>query len=407
MKFIQPVEITAEYKITTPMFLGGAFPTEGIDAQQFRNASLKGALRFWWRALNWGRVLKANHGDEAAALKALHQREGELFGRASDGNDSVQSRVQLSSTLQGCRQQPAGPGLASLGYLLGIGLYRQKVLRPYLSDGTLQVTARFKPGSATADLESVKEALIALGLFGGLGSRARKGLGSLAIQHIAAKADAPYQFSSLQQVEHFIAGLDFSAPAHAPLTAFTCASRIDLSMQGTNPEKLLADIGKEQQLYRSFGRNGQVQSVGQDGRIKGEPARQNFAEDHDIAHAAASCTGQAIDIKGLPQRAVFGLPHNYHFSSLTNGDLNIAPAGEGRRSSPLLIHIHQLPNGESLAIQTLMPASFLPEKTEIEVKNPKRRHLREKYLVDYSVNYQVIHDYLDGFKQRKVLRHGK
>lgn len=391
MNFVQPVEITAEYKITTPMFLGGAFHTEGIDAQQFRNASLKGALRFWWRALNWGRVLKASHGDEAAALKALHQREGELFGRASDGKSSVQSRVQLSSRLQGCRQQPAGPGLASLGYLLGIGLYRQKVLRPYLSDGNLQVTARFKPGTATADLESVKEALIALGLFGGLGSRARKGLGSLAIQHIAAKADAPYQFSSLQQVEQFIAGLDFSAPANAPLSALSSQSRIDCLISGSNAVALLAEIGNEMQLYRSYGQKGMV------GR---QEARRNFVPDHDNALKAAN--GERI--AELPKRGVFGLPHNYFFSS-SKASLGIAPkdSNKSRRASPLLIHIHEFPDGQCMAIQTLLPARFLPNNTEVELKGNRRSNT----LIDPAVDYDVIHRYLDGFKQRKVLRHGK
>jgi len=393
MKFIQPVEITAEYKITTPMFLGGAFPAEGIDAQQFRDASLKGALRFWWRALNWGRVLKANHGDEAAALKALHQREGELFGRASDGKDSVQSQVQLSSTLEGCRQQPAGPGLASLGYLLGQGLYHfnQGLLRPHLSGGSLQVTARFKPVTARADTESVKEALIALGLFGGLGSRARKGLGSLAIQHIAAKADAPYQFSSLQQVEQFIAGLDFSAPANAPLSALSNQSRIDCLTSGGNAVALLAEIGNEMQLYRSYGRNGMV------GR---QEARRNFVPDHDNALKAAN--GERI--AELPKRGVFGLPHNYYFSS-SRASLGIAPkdSNRNRRASPLLIHIHEFPDGQCMAIQTLLPARFLPNNTEVELNGNRRSNT----LLDPAVDYDVIHRYLDGFKQRKVLRHGK
>lgn len=400
MKFIQPVEITAEYKITTPMFLGGAFPTEGIDAQQFRNASLKGALRFWWRALNWGRVLKANHGDEAAALKALHQREGELFGRASDGKDSVQSRVQLSTALQESKIIDPGSQPQNLVYLLGQGLYshndrgpagRKGTQRPYVSDGSLTVRAHFKHAASADDTSSVAEALTALGLFGGLGSRARKGFGSLAIQSLETPAGR-CEFNDLATIQSFIEGLDFSAPENAPLTALSTISRIDVSLAGSSPILLLEAIGKEQQLYRSFGK---------DGKVGTEEARRNFVDDHDNARDAANGT----HIKQLPRRAVFGLPHNYHFSS--GGDLNIAPSGEGRRTSPLLIHIHQFPNGQSLAVQMLLPARFLPEKTVIELKNPKKKNQKPQSLAYYSVNYQVIHDYLDGFKQRKVLRHGK
>jgi len=44
-------EIKATYKIVTPMFLGGADHEEEI-----RVPSIKGALRFWWRALAWGAI---------------------------------------------------------------------------------------------------------------------------------------------------------------------------------------------------------------------------------------------------------------------------------------------------------------------------------------------------------------
>src|SRR5690554_4739803 len=121
MKFIQPTVITAEYKLSTPMFLGDAF--QEADATVLRNASIKGALRFWWRALNWGRLLASHGGDQAAALKALHQREGELFGRASDNKNSAQSLVQISSELEGSTLVASGAQPQNLIYLLGQGLY--------------------------------------------------------------------------------------------------------------------------------------------------------------------------------------------------------------------------------------------------------------------------------------------
>ncbi len=48
-------KLEATFRIVTPMFIGGAdqTPSDGI-----RPPSVKGALRFWWRALNWGRFWK-------------------------------------------------------------------------------------------------------------------------------------------------------------------------------------------------------------------------------------------------------------------------------------------------------------------------------------------------------------
>jgi hypothetical protein len=41
--------LQATYRIVTPMFIGDAEQ----KATDLRPPSIKGALRFWWRALNW------------------------------------------------------------------------------------------------------------------------------------------------------------------------------------------------------------------------------------------------------------------------------------------------------------------------------------------------------------------
>jgi CRISPR-associated protein Cmr1 len=129
MEFSAPKTITAHYKITTPMFLGGE--EQQADARQFRNASFKGALRFWWRALNWGRVLQAAAGDRAQALKNLHAEEGRLFGLASDGKDSRQSLVQISSALPP-RGNVAAADLDRLGKLCKTPLFQQIRAHPMM-----------------------------------------------------------------------------------------------------------------------------------------------------------------------------------------------------------------------------------------------------------------------------------
>ncbi|SDU13385.1 CRISPR-associated protein, Cmr1 family [Pseudomonas pohangensis] len=386
MKFNLPVEITAEYLIVTPMFLGGA--DQQADDQVFRNASLKGALRFWWRAINWGPILSAESGNTKAALQALNKREGELFGTATDASCSGQSKVQLHTTLQDCSVQQEG--LNKLNYLLGQGLYhfRDGLLRPFLSGGRLELTARFKPGTPQTDIDSVSQALTALGLFGGLGSRARKGFGSLAIQWLNSPGGRQ-AFTGLPAIAAFIATLDFTAPTDAPLSALTTASRLDASLSGAPALNLLSKIGTELQEYRSYGKNG---------KVNGKPARRNFIEDHDNALAAA----QGKPIAQLPKRAVFGLPHNYRFSS--GPSLQINPQNNGRRASPLFIHIHQFPDGQCVAIQILLPGNFLPANTAVELKGKGHR---PNLLRTPQVDYQVIHEYLDNFKQKKGLRDGQ
>ena len=405
MLFSPPTQTTLHYRIVTPMFLGGE--NQQADAKQFRNASFKGALRFWWRALNWGQAFKDAGQQPIAALQALHQREGDLFGLASDRKNSRQSRVQVHSELQGARSQKSDAVPAGIGYLMGQGLKE----RTYLEGCNLTIRLNFKPGMAEADIQSVEQAAIALGLFGGLGSRARKGLGSLALHQLERPGRPVREFATVESIEDFIRKVDFAAPANAPLSAFTRATRIDVSATAGKALEALTAIGNELQMYRSFGKNGQV-TLYEHGQKKLVPVRSKFGPDHDNVKALL----QGARLQQLPKRAVFGLPHNYFFSSIEKGDnsldltaQNPEAAGQetdGRRASPLLVHIHPLKDGQFIAIQTLLPEVFLPQGVGLSAKVgvPKKKKRPVPAPQDTNVNYAVITRYLDGFANKKILK---
>lgn len=393
MQLIRPVEVKLHYKITTPMFLGGE--DQKTDNSQFRNASYKGALRFWWRALNWGAAFKDAGGQQEPALKLLHEREGKLFGLASDGDNSKQSCVQVHSKIHGATVKQAGNTLTAIGYLLGQGLFhfREGILRPYLDGGTLTICLYFKPHTAEADIQSVQQAAIALGLFGGLGSRSRKGFGSLALQKVEREGHKDQTFTTEASIQGFIGLLDFSAPANAPLSALSQAARVDISTVSDDAMKTLAQIAKDLQIYRGFGRSNP--RTGQH-EVNGQKALQNFKPDHDAVQAAS----KGGVLQALPKRAVFGLPHNYFFSSTTT-KLDINVEGEARRTSPLLVHIHALEGGKFIAIQTLLQSQFLPQGVGVEAK---RDRAAAQKIPNASVDYGVITRYMDGFSGKKTLR---
>ena len=401
--FAPPTQTTLHYRIATPMFLGGE--NQQADATQFRNASFKGALRFWWRALNWGRCLQAAP-QPMAALKELHQREGELFGLASDGKNSKQSQEQIHSELQGAVLKQPGMALKDVSYLLGQGLfhYEKGVTRTYLEGGNLTIRLNFKPGMAEADIQSVEQAAIALCLFGGLGSRARKGLGSLALHRLERPGQPVREFTTVKSIKDFIQALDFSAPADAPLSAFTQATRIDMSATAGKALDALTAIGNELQMYRGYGHHNPRTNQHE---VNGQKARQKFPEDHHNVLAAI----QGVRLERLPERAVFGLPHNYRFSTVKQGPkdfaltaINPSPTGrdsDGRRASPLLVHIHPLQEGKFVAIQTLLPEIFLPQGVGLSVKVGGRAAPAPQ---DTNVNYAVITRYLDGFANKETLK---
>ena len=72
---------------------------------------------------------------------------------------------------------------------------------------------------------------------------------------------------------------------------------------------------------------------------------------------------------------------------------------EGRRASPLLVHIHPLQDNQFVAIQTLLPGIFLPDGMKVEAKG------KSKYAIPESkADYAVITRYLDGFANKKPLK---
>ncbi len=389
--------ITATFEVVTPMFLGGADQSpDGI-----RPSSVKGALRFWWRAWAWS-GLRAQHPDDLTALRSLHAQEARLFGLAANESDSGQGVFVMH-----VRDQTAVASDQALGsnfdngilYLLGMGLgsfqggnHCTRAAIPAEQVGRksgFEVKFIFKPRQASeADVLAISSALQLFGLLGSLGSRARHGLGSVSMTAMQGQGVPTWQApDSLPQYKQALqrllpAGSDMALP---PLSAFSQQTRIDLSLSDKDPIKLLARLGREQQAYRSYGK---------DGMVNRERAERNFKQDHDLILKAT----EGDEIKQFPERVVFGLPHNYFFSS-TKGkaDVNFKPeSGEGRRASPLLLHIHRV-GDQYLAIHTLLKARFLPERARIEVKSRRSQRIDVR---EADIDWQVLHDYLDRYQDK-------
>ena len=386
--------IEAEYTIVTPMFIGGG---DKNDAPEIRPPSVKGALRFWWRALQWGACLNENNQDVSAALKALHEQEALLFGAAAKEDAYGQGKVLLKvkagalrTSIKNTPNQPARP--SGQTYLLGQGLYHhnQHDLRASITaDQSFKVVLKLQDD---VDATSLQNALLVFGLLGGLGSRARKGWGSVAIKALTytntekqvEQIAIPNNRATFKQC---LSTLLTNRPASLPpFTAFSQQTLIDISMESSNAEGLLTSIGAEMRMYRSYGQN-----QGNGHRVNGQAAEQNFAGDHNLVYSFIQ--NQAITQH--PRRVVFGLPHNYFFS---NGGGNADVNGENfsRRASPLLIHIHQFPTGDCLAVQTLLPAHFLPDGEKIQLS---RNHSTKS--IPCNIDWQVITTYLGRFNNKE------
>jgi CRISPR-associated protein Cmr1 len=360
-------QLVAHFRVVTPMFLGGAIPT--ADAE-LRPASIKGALRFWWRALAWSH--------ETTSVADLRKKEAALFGSSETGQakfllttsplakptniptNSVLGKTGTGATVPNAPANAiVGDGARYLGYGL-MAAFASRVTntqagqlsRPCLaSPFEFEVRLAFKNSVTDKERTSITDALKLLGLCGGLGSRSRRGWGSLTLTHIkgATKNEnwtAPKTITDYESTFRKIAASQNTALPE--WTAFAAGHSKLLLLQDdtpTSPLEVLSKIGRDFVFFRSWGHDGQV---------LGEPREGNFEFDHDLSK------DHPHDRDAHPQRIVFGLPQNYGRSE--QDQVVPASADLDRRASPLLFHIHQAaPTDIPIGVLTFLPARFLPE----------------------------------------------
>ena len=73
---------TRKYKLITPLFGGGVEAKKADPIKVIRETSIRGQLRFWWRAMRG-----------IGTLEQMKKREDALFG--AGGKDSAQSKVLI------------------------------------------------------------------------------------------------------------------------------------------------------------------------------------------------------------------------------------------------------------------------------------------------------------------------
>lgn len=176
-----------EMEIVTPMFLGGA---EEVN-RRIRSASLKGMLRFWWRAV---------YGPSFPSISEMKAEEDKIFG-STEYKSKVDIHVLSSNDLR------TGKGLPQHNIPGG----RTEVFR-YLRFGASNDNNYLKPGSkfklrvrcsSEKYLDQVKLSLHCMCNFGGLGSKSRNGFGCIDCPELSIEfkpsSNAPQEYTAFSK----------------------------------------------------------------------------------------------------------------------------------------------------------------------------------------------------------------
>lgn len=217
--------ISFECETVTPMFLAGA---DG-SIPELRAPSLKGALRFWWRAMN-------GHLTE----DVLRQREGVIFGdttRRSCFSLHVQTTQDLFSI-----QTPPVPHKGFPAQALNTGTAFKVVFR-IIPINTVDFSFNEK------QLKSLFEITV---LLGGMGKRVRRGMGSYKITMVdntpyAAIRDTKAIYPLIQQhTKHYVLkdGL-ILLNYHGAMLRFPWIQRIETGASQPNMTRVISNATHE------------------------------------------------------------------------------------------------------------------------------------------------------------------
>lgn len=318
-------EIKATFRIVTPMFLGDW--KHGVG-DGIRPPSVKGALRFWWRALSWKTAMEKSNNNENNALKWLHKEEARLFGAAAgEGGGGqgvfllrVTKQPNISNTISDWPKNPPPiDGSTYMGFGLTESGKQQKGNYVPHRDGiceneSFSIELKFKNNIPEDDIASIKKSIETFGLIGGLGSRIRRGFGSVAL----VEMDGEKINLGKQQYEETVKMLfgEFGAvggtESYPPFTAFSSLCQKRIITTADDGRSAHNKAGKEYKKYR-----------GMESTLRGE-------------------------VK-LP----LGIPLQ-----------GVTKDKDERRASPLFFHIHQVENS-FLALAYSMPSKFHPKYPNI------------------------------------------
>lgn len=294
--------LEAKFEIITPMFLGDA----DQKASSIRPTAIKGALRFWWRAMN-----------AHLSLEQIAKEEARLFGSTSHQGVFSINVFETQPIGSGDTSWPIKDPNAPSSYL-GYGLVgdNQNPHREAIKSGIVfSVQLLFSPTSSDLDRASIRKALEAFGIFGSLGSRARRGFGSIQLLTLNEKPFIQIGLSTIR--DWFKSNLDESLQKSSSL-AFTGFSQ---DSQFAMPH---ANINKS---YTDF----------------------------KTCHASLGLIykNARAPIKPTRLRAVFGLPLKNVNESL-------------RRASPMFIKVIKNTPKTYQGLFLYLPSQFHPEYTQAD-----------------------------------------
>lgn len=388
------------YRLITPLFGGGLRARENDVSKLIRETSVRGQLRFWWRALRG-----------TGELDAMRQREKEIFG--GGGANAQQSQVSVVVTVDktgsGEKVFEANSNNPKALDKWAKVAYAAFALQPTRDDPQqreIRVGVEFTlkiafPETMRADITA---ALWAWETFGGIGGRTRRGFGALEVVN-AEENGKPVTLNKYRQAtvtqqlkddlkKHTLA--DRPAPANFPRLLANAHFRTQTANDTSKAWELAVEKLRH---FRQFRRNKDYPHQ----ELK--YGKSQWPESQAIQALNRNRNTDAF--QKFP-RAVFGLPIIFHFldkMKIPDYELNLFDAE--RLASPLLLRPLMCADGAVALAVVLDAPRATSMKLEISGRNSKEvsailtdsdaRQLTANGLTPLNRQTDVLQAFLDFF----------
>lgn len=301
-------EISVQLEVVTPI-LGGAPVARTVDeVDVIRTATIRGHLRFWWRALN---------GHKFPSPEALFRAESELWGRAADeqgGRSAVELRVAIEQEgkLDPSDIRLSGSHATPGAYALWPAREADKgrvPTAPRRAPGTIFRLTLTAPSANRKEVENVLRAWL---LFGGYGSRTRRGLGSFSVRD-APDAWLPTE-ATRKEFERLFGSDIFTQPGKPPCDVpWLAGAELHVGKQPGPAERAWTSALGWLQEFRQGTSGSKGDRAREPGSGKPQPERpsiSNWPEADKIRHSTRITRGHPPRNNLTPvwPRAGFGLP---------------------------------------------------------------------------------------------------
>ncbi len=364
-------EVVVKIEFTTPAFIGGADPKSICE---MREDSLKGTVRFWWRAFCSTR---------RGSYEELLNEENAIFGGQESKSKvslfiSPVSNVGYLETLDSSAFTRFPDGIKYLLFPF------RSANREYINPGT-QFEIRIIADNDRVLIETFK-ALWFLENFGGLGARSRRGLGSFRVIRIEtndsidpSKTPAFICIRNREELEGLRSNENYKAYLNEQISKFanpyTSTPFFSAYSSSDSEVKVHFDAirGNWEQPWEQP--LDWIGTVLKNFRAYSNPPFNNEAAE---LHRYKDNDNTAI-IPDPLQKTAFGLPIVYNFRDELDRQRNERISIEattsnekeyGRRASPLFFKVGEICNSDTHYYVTalLMWSEFLPSTVRIKLK---------------------------------------